>query len=154
MDVPDGDGDQEELATHSTVGMCSECTDVVSLVALQSSNSGTANESTHYALPDGLNFTIRRNDTIHRNVHNKTEGGLSWMGDLLSPRFRALSSWSYANVTFLKADQFHIYFDEDDPPSEVHIDQGPANVTATVCSLYPCLRTYTASISNNNMLER
>jgi hypothetical protein len=53
---------------------------------------------------------------------------------MLTPELRAMSRWAYVNATFL---------------------EGRWNTSlAATCVLYPCLRTYTASITNNQLSEK
>jgi hypothetical protein len=58
------------------------------------------------------------------------------MGDMLTPELKAVSRWAYVNVTFLAIKQ-----------------EAGASINATQCSLYPCLRTYTTSITNNELVQ-
>jgi hypothetical protein len=137
-----GDVEDEEPTTHSTSGMCSKCVDVASLVSRQRSDF-KKQELTTYTLPNSFNFNMYQTDG-RTKVHLQT-GNLSWMGNLFTPEVKSVSRWAYANVTFLSADQHRVQ------PDGL---RGPGNVTAAVCSLYPCLRTYTASITDNKLVEK
>lgn len=152
--VQSADITNDEISTHSTAGMCNSCTDIASLVSRQVNNSQTKNESTHYELPNGLNFTMYRSTPDRSNIHLKT-GNLTWLGDMLTPKLKSMSRWAYANVTFFSVDQYHTFFDGATGDWGSHIDPtGSVNMTAAVCILYPCLRTYTASVTNDELNER
>jgi hypothetical protein len=52
---------------------------------------------------------------------------------MLTPELQVVSRWAYVNGTYLLK-----------KPSD-------KAVTAAVCALYPCVRTYTASVSNGQL---
>ncbi|KAK7990847.1 hypothetical protein PG990_015127 [Apiospora arundinis] len=111
--------------THSTVGMCNKCTDLSSLTFI--SEEGTMHLKN---APKEYNITLTNS---HDAIIKGTED-LAWLGDLFTPNIRAIFRWAYINSTFLA--------------------RGNDNkVVAAVCSLYPCLRTYHASIENNRLSE-
>ena len=60
---------------------------------------------------------------------------LSWMGHLLVPEARAAARWAYINTTYLATNLQEV------------------DTLASVCSLYPCMRTYTSSVANNLLTE-
>lgn len=136
---PDGDPEKSQdgsfpgnnLSTHSTVGMCSTCTDVASLVRVSNDTDGCS----VYSLPSGLNYTESCGTTTE-SVFITPTPNLSWMGEMLTPELKAMSRWAYVNVSILASPRF------------------PSNgIFAMVCNLYPCLQTYTSSISNNKLVE-
>jgi hypothetical protein len=55
---------------------------------------------------------------------------------MLTPELQVVSRWAYVNGTYLVK-----------KPSD-------KAVTAAVCVLYPCVRTYTASVSNGQLSEK
>ncbi|WQF90404.1 hypothetical protein CDEST_15418 [Colletotrichum destructivum] len=124
-DVQDQDLIDSKLTTHSTVGMCSECVDVSPLVS--------TNEDGYKTLPNGFNLSSYEGDAGSTMSLIKPTSDLAWMGDFLTPQHRTLSRWAYINVTYLTTN---------------------ISSTAAVCSLYPCLRTYTASVTNGQLSER
>jgi hypothetical protein len=69
------------------------------------------------------------------------------MENVLTLEIKSLSRWAYANVTFVLVDQYRIQPDRQ-------YDRRPAHLTAAVCSLYLCLRTYTASITDNKLVKK
>jgi hypothetical protein len=119
--------DEGNLTGYSTVGVCSMCTDVTSLVTMQY-NKTTVN--TLNRLPNGFNTT---SDTWTGAIMRPTSD-LNWMGNLLTDDGRAKSRWAYVNATFLS------YWRN--------------NTVASVCSLYPCVRTYNTMIRDNQLYER
>jgi hypothetical protein len=123
------------LSVHSTVGMCSRCVDVSSLVSRVDCGSGSCNGTkVQYILPNGLNVTEwDYGSTAFAKLQPASD--LQWLGDLLTPELRAMSRWSYVNATFLAS-------------------KTKKDAKATVCVLYPCLRTYAALITNNSLIER
>ncbi|KAG9187556.1 hypothetical protein G6011_05427 [Alternaria panax] len=144
---PDGDPEElgsghvgdDDLASYSTVGMCNKCVDVVSLVSAEESTTTTTKDIL-YALPNGLNFTYDRSQIDSKVAEIWPTEDLDWMEGLFTPELKAASRWAYINATFMARARGSI---EDD-----------ANLTAIMCSLYPCLRTYTVSVTNNQLDER
>ncbi|KAH7110874.1 hypothetical protein B0J11DRAFT_599163 [Dendryphion nanum] len=132
----DGDpigGDSSSVSAHNTVGMCSKCTNIAQLVSRIVLDIGFGN-SIMYRLPNG--FIIACHPTSANPVVLKSASNLDWLGDMFTPDIRTASRWAYVNATFLSTDCK---------------DKG--NTTAVVCNLYPCVRTYTSSITNNRLRE-
>ncbi|KAK8015647.1 hypothetical protein PG991_008535 [Apiospora marii] len=124
---PGEDKRDTQNATHSTVGMCSKCIDISSLVYT------TVQDSMYLkGIPEEYGVNGSMNDVITI----KGSPGLAWLGDLLTPDLRAISRWAYVNSTIL-----------------ARASDG-RNYIAAVCSLYPCLKTYISSIDNNQLSER
>ncbi|KAK1981889.1 hypothetical protein LZ30DRAFT_718893 [Colletotrichum cereale] len=123
-DTQDQDLIDNSSTTHSTIGMCSECTDVSSLISV-------SEEDNMPILPNGFNLSTKYAGS--KMTLMKPTSDLAWMGDFLTPTLRTLSRWAYINVTLLTKN---------------------FSSTAAVCSLYPCLRTYTVSVTNGQLSER
>lgn len=120
-----------ELRLMSTVGVCSKCTDVTTLISLNNRDYPLCSD---YSLPNGDEATLCWDNTMPRIASIRPTFNLSWMGDLLTEDVRIKSRWAYVNATFVAV--------------------SPKNESfASVCSIYPCLRTYTASIENNRLVE-
>jgi hypothetical protein len=115
--------------THTTVGVCNKCVDIASLVS-----SNKTGQSTQYTLPNSFNVSYYPGGSDTAMIRPATN--LTWMGDMLTPELRAISRWAYVNATFLAVDRNH------------------TAAVAAACVLYPCLSTYTASITNNQLLEK
>jgi hypothetical protein len=122
--------DEANYTTHSTVGMCSMCTDVASLVmsTIVMKTIGQISYFTEYTLPNGL-YLSSSEDVIMEPSPN-----LTWMGSLMTHSVREASRWAYVNVTLLNVGT--------DPP------------TASACSLYPCQRTYKSIVEDNQLYEQ
>ncbi|KAF3033408.1 hypothetical protein E8E12_000790 [Didymella heteroderae] len=123
-----GSTTDDEPGRHSTVAMCNKCVDVSSLVT---------RENVPYpvlSLPN--NVSVSRTGGDREVVRLQPSTDLTWMGDLLTPDLRSLSRWAYVNASFIGLNSY-------------------ANNTAaaTMCSLYPCVRTYTTSIDDNNVSQ-
>ncbi|CAO2651917.1 Nn.00g002000.m01.CDS01 [Neocucurbitaria sp. VM-36] len=125
----DENAGEEETTTHSTVGMCSQCIDVNSLIRVNETEDFTL-----YTLPDSTNVSYYAGGS--NIVMIQPTRNLTWLGDMLTPGLRAASRWAYVNVTFLT------------------LGGQDLNVTtAAACTLYPYLRTYSASLTNNELSE-
>ncbi|KAJ0156423.1 hypothetical protein CTA2_12779 [Colletotrichum tanaceti] len=95
-----GDPPEQDVAlniststTHSTVGMCSKCTDVASLISRM--------ETGDPILPNGFNLSNEVKGAEGHSALMDTASDFIWLGDMLTPDLRALSRWAYVNVTFL-----------------------------------------------------
>jgi hypothetical protein len=121
-----------ESSLHPTIAMCNTCTDVSSLVVRKVNTSAF---ETLYTLPNGFNASSKSGGATLAMI--KPSLDLSWMGELLTPKLRTMSRWAYVNATFIA----------------INHRNNTAGVAA-VCVLYPCLRTYTASITNDKLLEK
>jgi hypothetical protein len=118
----------DKSGRHSTVAMCNKCVDISSLVT---------RENVPYpvlSLPN--NISVSRTGGDREVVRIKPNTDLSWMGDLLTPELRSFSRWAYVNASFIGLNSY-----------------ANETVAATMCSLYPCVRTYTTSITNNNVSQ-
>lgn len=154
----------EILATHSTVGVCSQCTNVAPLILNLVFAPITTNKTSIHKVPNGLNATLHRSSSLLLTAQTRTKNNLTWAGDLLGPTHRASSRWAYANTTFLAADQYRRYYecnktdifwgDYSVPEPYRSIVLGPANIIAAACNLYPCLRTYIASLSSTELQQK
>ncbi|KAH7093485.1 hypothetical protein FB567DRAFT_515425 [Paraphoma chrysanthemicola] len=122
-------------STHSTVAMCDKCTDISSLV---SSHYNTTAQSKLFTLPNGFKLTYNSNTWDLAMIAPSKD--LRWLGDLLSPELQAISRWAYVNTTFFTVKYTNTTIEKKE-------------CTAAVCVLYPCLRTYTASIIDNQLRE-
>lgn len=130
-DLPPGKTRQEaqdsQASMHSAAAVCSACTDVTSLVT-RDFNASTM-ETNHF-LPNGMNLTFYTPAVV------KSEKDLSWVEGLQTKDARAASRWAYVNATFFSKSR--------DSKTGV----------ASVCSLYPCLRTYTTLVVENQLQEQ
>jgi hypothetical protein len=128
VDIQGGGSADSGVTTHSTVGMCNRCADITSFVS--------RNETSEFCVQSSLpnNFSISRCAGGSDIVMIRPSLDLSWMGADLTPDLRAIARWSHVNATFLSIAQND-------------------SITAAMCSLYPCVRTYTSSINNSDVQE-
>ena len=105
-----------------------------------------------------LHQIIEIDTTPHTVLTMKSVLNFSWTGDQITPEFRHVSRWAFLNFTVLTCS--HIGCDDErsycPSPSPVRqeVVNGPTNVRAVTCTIYPCVRTYTASITNNELSEK
>jgi hypothetical protein len=117
---------ESQVSMHSAAAVCSVCTDVTSLVTRKINATTRVSEQ---ALPNGVNISTGS----YLSARIRPDEDLSWMGDLLTQDGRIASRWAYVNATFLS---------------------GWENKSiASVCSLYPCLRTYTTFVDKGQLHE-
>lgn len=119
---------------YSTVGMCHICEDITQLA-----HSDMAGQ---YVLPNGQRIVTNKSDGFVLNV--TTSPDLSWVQHLTSSQLSVASRWSFANLTVLASST-------TTPVGQNDAQQN--SVIASTCVLYPCLRTYTTSIDNGELLE-
>ncbi|KAK8076475.1 hypothetical protein PG994_003747 [Apiospora phragmitis] len=118
---------------HSTVGMCSKCIDISSLAYVLEKPNGPTIHLKNIPEEYGVFGSSTTVEAVIKGTHD-----LAWLGDLFTPELREISRWAYVNATFLAKGQ---------SPTTAK------DKVAAVCCLYPCLRTYNASIDNNRLSE-
>jgi hypothetical protein len=148
---PDGDRRTPEddlqagtaITTHSTIAMCNKCTDVTALVKLNESRRDTI----LYRLPKGnhVSRAVQGSSPNSDTARILTAANLTWLGDSLTPEMSLVSRWAYINVTFFSTVGKKTFYAKD-PQTD--------KVVAAACTLYPCLRTYTASVIGDQLVER
>ena len=114
-----------EHSIHSTVGVCSICTDTSSLI---SDRNGTVPR-----LPNDMRLGSLNATSGNLVLQIRPSQNLDWMGMLLTDETKSHARWAYANVTVLA--------------------RGLNGNFAAACSLYPCLRTYNTTFINNELSE-
>lgn len=151
---------------YSTLGVCTSCTDASSLITstgwtlTRDESAPIYNPSTgEYTLTPATfylaNYTLPNKMTVHASVDNISSSGwqgtefvsaasahlgLEWAGDLVSPEMKALSQWAFANVTILS-------------PTWLPTSLGYTDYVVAACTLYPCLRSYNASVTAGKLDE-
>lgn len=125
-----GSTGDKDSAMHSTVAMCNKCIDISSLVVREDLTCGYPVLS----LPN--NMSLPKGCDGREVVRIQPNSDLSWMGELLTPELRAISRWAYVNASFFGSNSY-----------------ANESVAAVMCSLYPCVQTYTTLISNNEVSE-
>lgn len=153
---------------YNTFGVCSLCTDTSSLIASTKWTEidfdlNYTHFMANYTLPNGLSIrAMFENDTsggwqsaslsVSSSIRPPNTGNpdwagfanwtddLDWAGDLVSPEMRALSQWAFANVTVFTSNWLPTSF-------------GYTDYLAVTCTLYPCLRTFNASVKMGKLDE-
>ncbi|KAK8021618.1 hypothetical protein PG990_006756 [Apiospora arundinis] len=130
--------------THTSLGVCSTCTDVGELIEQRKSNSTRAGA---YHLPNGMEL-ITGNSTAWLSVsspyytsdmRDAQRIDLNWAKHLMTSQKSALARWAFVNTTV-----FTMSFANGADPIPV----------AAACSLYPCVRSYAARVQNGKLSER
>jgi hypothetical protein len=145
----------EADSSFSTVGICSSCLDISSLVGPVKNNT----ELAQWSLPNGQWISFENSLYSSGCFANLTvNSDFSWLGDLISPEFAQASRWAVANVTSLAFSSVQCG-PELTPqcPLQNYFASGQTNNAvgpiAAACALYPCIRRTVPSIKNNNFSE-
>lgn len=124
--------------THVTAGMCSRCFDVGSLITVFNDTSSPP----VWKLPNDVNVTAF--DRANWLTIAST-GNLTWANSVIPLEQAAIYRWAFANVTVLS-----LSFSGQDADEKEGYPETPR---ALVCPIYPCLRSYSASVSNGRLME-
>ncbi|KAK8867610.1 hypothetical protein PGQ11_006188 [Apiospora arundinis] len=127
--------------THTSLGVCSTCTDVGSLVQ-QWANTSWIQGRKLYSLPNGMQLETY-DTTAWLSVFSGYK--LTWAEGLMTPEHTALSRWAFTNTTVLTMSL--------DGLPNVNKTGVPATPVAVACSLYPCVRSYAAKVRGNELSE-
>ncbi|XXH05025.1 hypothetical protein Hte_011449 [Hypoxylon texense] len=137
---------EDGVATHASIGVCSSCTNVSSLVTVtpQTYHRDSTN-GTHptYSLPNGMELILF--DSAPHMILNTQDTNLSWAAKVIPPETLAFSRWALANVTVFTMAARNQSEDED--------LASPTGYAAVTCSLYPCLQYYNAFVQNGRLSE-
>ena len=91
-------------STFSTIGLCTKCVDVSSLVKLIFTTGGSHNGTRDdayartYGLPNHLNISYQAYGTF---LEVQTDLDLNWTGTALPSEMKVNSRWAFANVSIL-----------------------------------------------------
>lgn len=126
--------------THATSGLCSTCFDVASLVQVRNVTSGPD----IYLLPDGTNQTSLKEPQSGQSILIMGQpADLSWAGDVIPLQNMTQLRYASANLTL-----FTLV-----PQNSTTNGETVWKKVAVACSLYPCLRSYCASVTNGHLSE-
>lgn len=151
---------------YNTMGVCTSCIDASSLITSSGWTLKTGQQQApvydpstgDYSFTPSAyfleNYTLPNKMSVHGTFDNITTGwqgteflisasahlGLDWAGDLVSPEMRALSQWAFANLTIIS-------------PTWIPTRSGYTDYVAAACTLYPCLRSYNASVTSGRLNE-
>jgi hypothetical protein len=159
--------DDGSLVTHRSIGFCSSCTDISSLITKNVTNNPTGapirkNVSTTWLLPNGQKVYQ------HEILQHTADGWLSeWPTTFLdvSPdnfdfnwsnskadnvsQYLDTSMWGFLNMTILSMNNFTADRASSDSGSSLN----STTISATACTLYPCLKSYAAKIEGQILNE-
>jgi len=129
------------FSDYASIGLCSYCQDVTSLVASPPGSNRTGFE---YQLPTGASIGFERNRAI---LSVNATFNMSWV-----PDFPREYEWAILNFTVLAG--------KDKPSGGKRckdfngLQQQPnCDYTASACALYPCMRIYSANVTSGNFSE-
>lgn len=124
--------------THMSLGVCSSCSDVSSLVKQNKTRDYTA-----YTLPNDME--VNTADSAAGLAVSSTSSS-DWAAKAMSEEEIVLSRWAFVNTTVLSLAL---------APGQPNADSTgvPTVTVAVTCSLYPCLRSYEAKVRDNKLLE-
>lgn len=142
---------------YSTLGVCSLCADTSSLITstewtrtVIENVYGESREAltADFSLPNGMSsqalLVFGDNTTTtpgqNRELLMSPELGLDWAGDLVSSDLKALNQWAFANFTVLT-------------PNWLPTRSGNPEYVAVTCTVYPCLRSYNATVISGKLDE-
>ncbi|KAK5635827.1 hypothetical protein RRF57_011539 [Xylaria bambusicola] len=131
---------------YSTLGFCSYCADTTSLISSISWTGLYSESYTKYSLPNRMEITARIG--VYDDISQYSSQLLVGSGSKLLGNWNVFelemitsSQWSIANITILATSprgSGNAYHEE------------PVAVT---CTIYPCLRSYNASVVNGKLRE-
>ncbi|KAK7926800.1 hypothetical protein PG985_003798 [Apiospora marii] len=131
--------------THTSIGVCSACTDVGPLVRNSTQRAAMWNGSTTYNLPNGQKVVLGDGATwlsVFSGPAHVLAGDLSWAERIMDSETRTLSTWVLVNTTVLTMRNF--------TGPDGNNSYTPVAVS---CSLYPCVRSYAASVREGALSE-
>lgn len=134
-----GNRSSPDEVTHATVGLCNQCFDVTSLIINTTNTSSNSTGAMSYKLPTGVNITLF-DRTTWLSIH--TYDNLTWAQSVISDEQSAILRWAMANVTILTVGK------------QNKTDLEPSIPVAVTCSIYSCLRSYSASVTNGHLSEK
>lgn len=123
--------------THASAGICNICTDIGEMIDHRGliDNLQTINHS----LANGISIINSDREGGMRVI----SGDLSWTNGTIPPEILERASVSFANVTVLTSTVFDGNINKNKPKHAI----------AVTCSLYPCIRAYSAIISRGVLSE-
>ncbi|KAL9560798.1 hypothetical protein ACKAV7_015115 [Fusarium commune] len=155
------EGQEQDKISYASLGMCSRCVDVRDFVDGPKFTHDTYNNTiTRYDLPvfrfsdDEVPMRLEfGNSLMSEDIYMAVRwiGNVTWTRRVASPDFIHAARWSVANFSVLATPQ--------DPCDQCHgsfpyaTDQ-PTDYVATACTLYLCLKYYTAIIVGSRLSEK
>ncbi|KAH9906936.1 hypothetical protein F4778DRAFT_604590 [Xylariomycetidae sp. FL2044] len=137
-----------EEFTHRAISLCSRCVNVSSYIShtsrvddihdhLADEQIGTYGITNTWGLPNGQYVQLHHRGELwdHYFVDMRTNDNLSWAMSSIDQEYLRLSSFGFFNVSILLSDSV-----------------ADAR-TATICTMFPCTRTYFATINRGELNE-
>ncbi|RFN46104.1 hypothetical protein FIE12Z_9657 [Fusarium flagelliforme] len=159
-------------ASHASLGLCSRCTDIYDLVN-GPTKYGNENVSwISYVLPIKTGISILNSSLVRSMpLTAVTNGNLTWTRQVSSTDFLNRSRWAVANITFLGMSQDrcerhpsgnvtcpHSCSADEKSKNTCDLDSSfegePVDYAAAACTLYPCVKYYTARVDDLKLSEK
>jgi hypothetical protein len=144
------DKNHDKSVTHATLGLCSRCEDVSSFVVASNETAGYLS----LRLPVG-GRTYFMPDSPFLNV--QAFKNISMFSSMISPEIAREGAWG---LTFSLVTATNATCSKDSASEKTQCPYGSMTGTngwndflAATCSLYPCLRSYSASVSRGVLSE-
>lgn len=140
--------DTEQGITHTTVGVCEKCYDVSSMISSSMISRSFVvmdpHEKTRYSLPNGVEITP---SDLGPWLSVVSGDDFAWADPIIKPQMAAELRWSFVNATMLTMSLADGQ-DQTDPETR------PTQPIAASCSLYPCMRDYSACVQDGQLDEK
>jgi hypothetical protein len=134
-------GSEQEI-THRSLGFCSRCIDITSLITYN--ETGQFQKTYSWTLPNEMRITwtevsASRGQETALSVKSTTNlANFTWARDSLASDFLRISTGSISNLTILSSRGYH---------------SKNGNQMAAICTLYPCVQSYFGSIDRGDLVE-
>ncbi|KAF4783792.1 short-chain dehydrogenase [Colletotrichum scovillei] len=123
--------------THASTGICNICTDIREMIDHRGLIENL--QAINHSLANGISII----NTDREGGMRVISGDLSWTNGTIPPEALERASISFANVTVLTSTALD---------GNINVNK-PKHAIAVTCSLYPCIRTYSAIISRGVLFE-
>ncbi|KXJ86388.1 hypothetical protein Micbo1qcDRAFT_236924 [Microdochium bolleyi] len=135
--------------THSTVGVCSYCSDISSSVKTTPKQTG----------PDvgslaGMNVSRNAFGTVFNmsSAYNISARMEQWLGSALSPEHGMTARYALHNTTMLMINDPD-YIAPGPNDTSTSTTPVPDSFLAAACHMYPCLRTFSSAVRSGELVE-
>ncbi|CAI6100778.1 unnamed protein product [Clonostachys chloroleuca] len=176
--------DLEQAITHSSIGMCNRCVDVYDFVQeplplniSEGKNFPVFNLPVYQSVYNGNGYELNLEEGPMRIVLGRSSmsaftymqirgvRNLTWTREVATPDFIYRARWAVYNFTVLAASRNHCNVLPDGNvtcPQPCLIDDlscpfafyEPSDYVAAACTVYPCLKHYSASVDAGKLEER
>lgn len=132
------------------MALCHKWVDVTHLVSSKGRSDQNITGYLEYLLPNRPNDGISLGDELqsiwftkdgqHSQIFRSVSSNLAWAGSAIPQDVQDISNSAIANITILTCDSKRCNLEKH-------------NVCASICVMYPCIRSYTVSIINGEFLQ-